>query len=172
MPYYLELLDCSNDPYPTVLPSLDPTISVVGNQCFSDSSSNKSIRLLFLNDFVSIPNVMVYWNAFVSDIAWRKVWLIPNWYLITNKIKEVSFWIIHSIYPVNTFLKKYKKDIDTNCSFCKQHPETVCLHAHVQIILYCSSASCLTHNVSLCTCTVFMWSIRIVCIDCIFYLYL
>ncbi len=33
----------------------------------------------------------------------------------------------------------------------------VCLHAHaLQIILYCSSASCLTHNVSLCTCTVFM----------------
>ncbi len=49
----------------------------------------------------------------------------------------------------------------------------VCLHAHaLQIILYCSPASCLTHNVSLCTCTVFMWSIRIVCIVCIFYLYL
>ncbi len=45
----------------------------------------------------------------------------------------------------------------------------VCLHAHaLQIILYCSPASCLTHNVSLCTCTVFMWSIRIVCIVCIF----
>ncbi len=28
----------------------------------------------------------------------------------------------------------------------------------------------LTHNVSLCPCTVFMWSIRIVCIVCIFYL--
>ncbi len=41
----------------------------------------------------------------------------------------------------------------------------VCLHAHaLQIILYCSPASCLTHNVSLCTCTVFMWSIHIVCI--------
>ncbi len=48
----------------------------------------------------------------------------------------------------------------------------ICLHAHalLQIILYCSPASCLTHNVSLCTCTVFMWSIRIVCIVCIFYL--
>ncbi len=45
----------------------------------------------------------------------------------------------------------------------------VCLHAHaLQIILYCSPASCLTHNVSLCTCKVFMWSIRIVCIFCIF----
>ncbi len=47
----------------------------------------------------------------------------------------------------------------------------VCLHAHaLQIFLHCSPASCLTHNVSLCTCTVFMWSIRIVCIVCICYL--
>ncbi len=44
-------------PYPSILPSLDPTISVLEKQCFSASSSNKSIRLLFLNDFVSIPNV-------------------------------------------------------------------------------------------------------------------
>ncbi len=41
----------------------------------------------------------------------------------------------------------------------------VCLHAHaLQIISHCSPASCLTHNVSLCTCKVFMWSICIVCI--------
>ncbi len=44
-------------------------------------------------------------------------------------------------------------------------PGCVCLHAHaLQIILYCSPASCLTHNVFLCTCTVFLWSIRVVCI--------
>ncbi len=58
------------------------------------------------------------------------------------------------------------------CTQSKKDSEIyVCLHAHapLQIILYCSPASCLTHNVSLCTCTVFMWSIRIVCI---FYLYL
>ncbi len=55
----------------------------------------------------------------------------------------------------------------------KSHKSSViylCLHAHaLQIILHCSPASCLTHNVSLCTCTVFMWSIRIVCI---FYFYI
>ncbi len=47
----------------------------------------------------------------------------------------------------------------------KDYAIYVCLHAHaLQIILYCSPASCLTHNVSLCTCTVFTWSNRIVCI--------
>uniref|UniRef100_A0A671LU08 Acrosin n=1 Tax=Sinocyclocheilus anshuiensis TaxID=1608454 RepID=A0A671LU08_9TELE len=33
----------------------------------------RSIRLLFLKENVSIPNVTVYWNAFVFDIAWRKI---------------------------------------------------------------------------------------------------
>ncbi len=81
----------------------------------------------------------------------------------------------------------YKPPVVTHSPLCTRHFSYiaictqshkrliyVCLHAHVplQIILYCSPASCLTHNVSLCTCTVFMWSIRIVCIVCIFYLYL
>ncbi len=48
----------------------------------------------------------------------------------------------------------------------------VCLHAHaLQITLHCSPANCLTYDVSLCTCTVFIWSIRKVCIVCIFFVY-
>ncbi len=44
----------------------------------------------------------------------------------------------------------------------------VWLHAHaLQITLHCSPASCLTYDVSLCTCTAFIWSIRTVCIVCI-----
>ncbi len=77
----------------------------------------------------------------------------------------------------------YKPPVVTHSPLCTRHfskhcyvytiPQKdsaiyVCLHAHsLQIILYCSPASCLTHNVSLCTCTVFIWSIRIVCIVCI-----
>ncbi len=83
--------------------------------------------------------------------------------------------------PVVTHSPLCALDIFPNTAMCTQSHKRlsniwiyVCLHAHalLQIILYCSSASCLTHNVYLCTCTVFMWSIRIVCIDCIFYLYL
>ncbi len=45
----------------------------------------------------------------------------------------------------------------------------VWLHARaLQITLHCSPASCLTYDVSLCTCTVFIWSIRTVSIVCIF----
>ncbi len=46
----------------------------------------------------------------------------------------------------------------------------VCLHAHaLQITLHSSPASCLTYNVSLCTCTVFIWSIPTVCIVFFFF---
>ncbi len=68
----------------------------------------------------------------------------------------------------NTLSSMRTRHFFTHC--CVHNPTKdsaiyACLHAHaLQIILYCSPASCLTHNVSLCTCTVFMWSIRIVCI--------
>ena len=55
-------------------------------------------------------------------------------YLLVNKIKEVSFNIIHKYYPANQYMKKFKENINSNCSFCNDHPETVlhlfwhCIH--------------------------------------------
>ena len=42
-----------------------------------------------------------------------------------NEVKEISFKLIHRCYPVKSFLVRYKKDIDTMCTFCNVHPETV-----------------------------------------------
>lgn len=79
-----------------------------------------------------------YWNFFVRDINWKKVWTIPNKFLVTNKVKEVSFKILHKCYPANHYMTKFKKDINVNCGFCGSHPETpytvqhlfwICSHA-------------------------------------------
>lgn len=51
--------------------------------------------------------------------------MLPNKFLITNKVKEVSYKIIHKYYPANNYMLKFKKDINTNCSFCGSQPETV-----------------------------------------------
>ncbi len=51
--------------------------------------------------------------------------MLPNKFLITNKVKEVSYKIIHKYYPAKNYVQKFKKDINTNCSFCDSHPETV-----------------------------------------------
>ncbi len=109
----------------------------------------------------------------------------PN--LTTPKKKTVNFFVQFKC-ATHRWVGLYKPPVVTHSPLCTRHFSKhcyvytitqkdsaiyVCLHAHaLQIILYCSPASCLTHNVSLCTCTVFMWSIRIVCIVCIFYLYL
>ncbi len=104
----------------------------------------------------------------------------PN---LTSSKKILWTFFVQFKCATHRWVGPYKPPVVTHSPLCTRHFSYiamctqshkrliyVCLHAHVplQIILYCSPASCLTHNVSLCTCTVFMWSIRIVCIVCIF----
>lgn len=98
-----------------------------GKVCFSTThkNNNKAIRSLFQNEIVTKPYVITYWSNFVSNIPWLKVWALPHKYLITNKIKEISFKILHKMYPVKHFLKKFKPYLNINCSLCAVHPETV-----------------------------------------------
>lgn len=99
--------------------------TVCGKICFSQSKNNKSIRSLFVNQVVSKPCSITYWNNFVRIPKWESIWSLPHKFLVTNKIKEISFKLIHKFYPVKHFLSKFKKDIDINCSFCSLHLETV-----------------------------------------------
>lgn len=117
---------------PDSLPN--PVDTIVGKICLTNyKNSNKNICGLF--QLLSVPHVVSYWNAFVTDINWKKVWTIPNKFFLTNKVKEVSFKILHKYYPTNHYMTKFKRDIDVNCSFCGSHPETVqhlfwtCLHS-------------------------------------------
>uniref|UniRef100_A0A9J8ACX2 Reverse transcriptase domain-containing protein n=1 Tax=Cyprinus carpio carpio TaxID=630221 RepID=A0A9J8ACX2_CYPCA len=99
--------------------------TICGKVCFSTSKNNKAIRSLFQKELVSKPHVISYWSRFIGTINWNKVWLLPNKYIITNKVKEISFKILHKFYPAKHFLSKFNKDIDVNCSFCFLQPETV-----------------------------------------------
>ncbi len=119
-------------------PQLSPNHSPIGKICFSYhcNNYNRSIRALFQKDVASKSNAIVYWNQFVSDVDWKKVWLLPNRYLLTNKVKEISFKLLHRIYPAKLYLTKFKKDIDVRCSFCKQKPETA-----VHLFWHCPYAS-------------------------------
>ncbi len=53
------------------------------------------------------------------------MWTASNRYCITNKIKEVSFKIIHRIYPVNQAISRFH-NVDLNCTFCEQEEESIC----------------------------------------------
>lgn len=104
----------------------------VGRICLFCKSNNRCIRTLFQRNIVSLPYVHSFWNRFTDCIVWKKVWLLPNQYLITKKIKELSFKLIHRIYPTKHFLLKFKSDIDTTCTFCNN-----CLETVVHLYWYC-----------------------------------
>ncbi len=96
-------------PRPVFFPN--PADCPVGKMCFSlhPQNGNTAIRVLFHRDVVSIPYVMAYWNQFVNYTYWKKVWMLPHKYPIMNKIKEVSFRIIHKYYPSSHCMQKFKR---------------------------------------------------------------
>ena len=42
-----------------------------------------------------------------------------------NKLREFQFKILYRILNTNSFLFRIKLRNDSNCSFCKRHPETI-----------------------------------------------
>ncbi len=89
-------------------------------------NSNRTIRALFQRDIVSLPYVITYWNNLLPNLDWGKIWILPTKYMINNKIKEVSYKLIHKIYPCKTFfLQRFGNCDDTTCSFCLGCPEDV-----------------------------------------------
>lgn len=105
---------------------LNVTDTTVGKACFSSTCrNNRIICALFQQDIISIPSSVFYWRNFVPDSQWKNVWTFHQKLMINNKMKDVSFKLLHRIYPTNQFMKKYIKTIDPNCKFCKEHSETI-----------------------------------------------
>uniref|UniRef100_A0A9J8BAW3 Reverse transcriptase domain-containing protein n=1 Tax=Cyprinus carpio carpio TaxID=630221 RepID=A0A9J8BAW3_CYPCA len=85
-----------------------PEHTSVGTICFSGSKPNNyKIRSLFLRDIISTPYVISYWNSFFNNVNWTKVWSLPQKFLLTNKVKEISYKLIHRVYPTKVFLQKF-----------------------------------------------------------------
>ncbi len=71
----------------------------------------------------------------MDNILWKKVWTLPNKYLLINKVKEISFKLIHRYYPVKTFIvSKFKLSIDVNCTFCDFQRSLSCIFFGIVII--------------------------------------
>uniref|UniRef100_A0A8C6KMK1 Reverse transcriptase zinc-binding domain-containing protein n=1 Tax=Nothobranchius furzeri TaxID=105023 RepID=A0A8C6KMK1_NOTFU len=111
-----------------IIPELNPGSIFIGNICplLSDKATNQCIRQIIQRDIVSKPAAVFYWNNIYNDIDWKNTWILPRKFIITNKIREVSFKLIHRCYPVKTYLVKRKKNIDTLCTFCGNAEETIC----------------------------------------------
>ncbi len=105
---------------------LNPCDTSVGQICFSASGNKKyKIRSLFLENLISAPHVKLFWNNLFDDLNWKKVWSLQQKFFLTNKVKEVSFKLIHRFYPVKKFIQKFRADVELSCSFCLNADETV-----------------------------------------------
>jgi len=77
--------------------------------------NNRIVCSLFQQNIITLPAVTAYWNNAVG----KKVWLL------TNKVKEISYKIIHKFYPAKHYMNKFKSDIPSSCSFCDDSIKTV-----------------------------------------------
>ncbi len=104
----------------------NPCDTPVGQICFSESrNKNYRIRSLFLENLISAPHVKHFWNNLFDNLNWKKVWSLEQKFFLTNKVKEVSFKLIHRFYPVKKFIQKFRADVELSCSFCLNADETV-----------------------------------------------
>lgn len=111
----------------------EPELILNGISLFDNKCNNKYIRQIFQNKKYNVPKGKFYWASFLDTTDWKKAWLLPHKYCISNKTKEVHFKILHKIYPVNGTLAKYL-EIDSLCTFCKSEDETL-----IHIFFQCES---------------------------------
>ncbi len=69
---------------------------------------------------VSLPAARFFWSSLFGNISWVKAWKLPNKFCINNKIKEVSYKILHRIYAAKRVLERFKLNISYTCEFCGQ----------------------------------------------------
>ncbi len=84
--------------------SLDPF--EIPKQCFllHPSSQDKIINIFFQKELVTTQYVVTYWKIVVEHIDINKVLTKPSKYIITNKVREISFKSLLRFYPANTIL--------------------------------------------------------------------
>ena len=74
----------------------------------------------------TLPAARSFWASQFEEIKWERMWLIGDKFLLNNKIKEVSYKIVHRIYPAKKTLERFKIDIEYSCTFCGNYDETIC----------------------------------------------
>ncbi len=72
-----------------------------------------------------LPKYKPFWNSLYDQIEWKEVWKLPSKYCLTNKVKEVTYKVIHLIYPVKQVVATFFRDMETTCIFCNLEEESI-----------------------------------------------
>ena len=97
-----------------------PMLTLEGIKLTDKKCNNRNIRQCFYRKNCVVPRGKFYWRAQIDNINWRRAWLLPHMYCVSNIAKEVHFKILHNIYPLNCIIAKFT-DVSDSCSFCKKN---------------------------------------------------
>ena len=95
----------------------ESSLMLNGTNLLDKKCSNKHIRQSIQRTKSVVPRGKFYWRSLIMDIDWKKAWLLPYKFCISNKVREVHFKLLHNIYPTNSYLAKFT-DSDAACRFC------------------------------------------------------
>lgn len=79
-------------------------LSIGGVKIIDTKFNNFYIRELCRTSL--LPKCKPFWNSMYNQIEWKEVWNLPSKYCLTNKVKEITYKIIHLIYPVRQVVSK------------------------------------------------------------------
>lgn len=97
--------------------------------------TNKHVRNALHSYNKISPRGKSFWNSQFVDINWRKTWLCPFQFCISNKMRELHFKILHNMYSCNNTISRFT-DVDDKCTCCGTESETI---AHLFCICPVSS---------------------------------
>lgn len=97
----LWLLECNNNHSLQTVEELTSCVKLQGNDFTSSGWNNIFLRSLLQSK--CILAVSTPWNfIFQKRLDWSKICMTLHKYCITNKVKEVSYKMIHRVYPVKS----------------------------------------------------------------------
>lgn len=111
------------------------SLKIDGIDIMDRNFTNRHLRKVLQKRNKILPRGKFFWNSRLIGINWRKAWLCPFQFCISNKIREVHFKILHNIYPCNKMVSRFA-DVNEMCTFCENDSETI-LH----LFCFCPSSS-------------------------------
>lgn len=101
----------------------DISLMINGLKLVDKRCNNRHIRNTCQTKTFSVGQYK--WNTVFENVNWKSVTSQFSKFCVFNKTKETAFKILHNIYPTNTYLQRFNKDIDLKCTFCNVFPETL-----------------------------------------------
>ncbi len=92
----------------------NPNLDYITNSIFIGNINilKNNIPNKYIRNYVTYPPARFFWSSIFGDLDWRKAWRTVDTFFVNNKVKKVSYKILHRIYPVKHVLERFTLNID------------------------------------------------------------